>query len=211
MYTLVMVVAIRHPAAERPGTPRYAGLRMGADDYLALPDDGFRYELVHGVVVMTPSPEFDHQDVRGEIEYQLRAHVHRTRCGWVGSEVDVRLSARLVYRPDLLFINGKSHPRRPKRIDFPPDLVVEVLSPSTTAFDLETKRTDYEGKGVLEYWIVDPKDGAITFFRLERGRYLEVKPVRGKFASKAVPGFRLDLKPVRAASEEAQRPPSDEG
>lgn len=177
---------------------------MGADEYLSLPDDGYRYELIDGVVVMTPSPDFDHQDVRGEIEYQLRAHVRKTQCGWVGSEVDVRLSARLVYRPDLLFINGKDHPRRPKRIDFAPDLVAEVLSPSTTAFDLETKRADYEKKGVLEYWIVDPQDGSMTFLRLERGRYVEAKPLRGRFASRAVAGFKLDLKAVRDASEEVQ-------
>jgi Uma2 family endonuclease len=196
-----LVIAVRHPA---PGTPRYTGLRMSADDYLALPDDGFRYELIDGVVVMTPSPDFDHQDVRGEIEYQLRAYVRKSRCGWVGSEVDVRMSAKVVYRPDLLFIGRKDHPRRPKRIDFAPDLVVEVLSPSTTAFDLETKRNDYEKKGVLEYWIVDPQDGSVRFLRLERGRYVEVKAVRDRFASKAVPGFKLDLKAVRGASEDEQ-------
>lgn len=177
---------------------------MSADEFLSLADDGFRYELIDGVVVMTPSPDFNHQDVRGEIEYQLRRHVRKTHCGWVGSEVDVRMSPRLVYRPDLLFINAKDHPRRPSRIDFAPDLIVEVLSPGTTAFDLETKRADYEKKGVLEYWIVDPQDGAVTFLRLQRGRYIEAKPIRGRFASKAVPGFKLDLKAVRDASEDAQ-------
>lgn len=118
--------------------------------------------------------------------------------------MDIRLSPRLVYRPDLIFINSDDHPRRPKRINFAPDLVVEVLSPSTTAFDLETKRADYERKGVLEYWIVDPQNGAVTFLRLKRGRYVETKPVRGRFDSEAVPGFRLDLKAVRNASEDTQ-------
>ncbi len=183
---------------------------MGADEYLSLADDGLRYELIDGVIVTTPSPDFDHQDVRGEIEFQLRAHVRKTKCGWVGSETDVRLSSRLVYRPDLLFINGDDHPRRPKRIDFAPDLVVEVLSPSTTAFDRETKRADYERKGVLGYWIVDSQDGAVTFLRLKRGRYVETKPVRGRFASEAVPGFKLDPKAVRNASEDAQGNLGDE-
>lgn len=141
---------------------------MGADEYLSLPDDGDRYGLIDGVVVMTPSPDFDHQDVGGEIEHQLRARVRKARCGRVGSEVDVRLSARLVHRPDLLFINGKDHPRRPKRVDFAPDLMVKALSPSTTAFDLETNRADYKQKGVPERWIIDPQDGSTKFLRLER-------------------------------------------
>lgn len=76
-----MVSAAQHPAAKRPDTSRYAGLRMSADDYLALPDDGFRNELIDGVVVMTPSPDFDHQDVRGEIEFQPRAHVRKNARG----------------------------------------------------------------------------------------------------------------------------------
>jgi len=199
-----MVLAIRRPTDRYP---QYAGLRMTADEYLSLDDDGFRYELIDGVVVMSPSPGFDHQDVRGEIENQLRNFVKPRKLGWVGSEVDLRLGSKLVYRPDLLFVSSKNHLRRPKRLGFPPELVVEVLSPSTTVFDLETKSADYAKFGILEYWIVNPDDGEIRFLHLVRGRYVEAKPTRGKFASKAVPGFKLDLKAVRDTSESAQGEP----
>jgi Uma2 family endonuclease len=196
-----MVVAIR-PLSER--YPRYAGLRMSADEYLALDDDGFRYELIDGVVVMAPSPEVPHQDVRGEIELQLRQHIKRRQSGWAVSEVDIRLGPRLVYRPDLVFVSSSQHARRPRRIDFVPSLVVEVISPSSVAFDVQTKAGDYAKFGVLEYWIVNPEDGEVRFLRLRRGRYAEVKPVRDQFVSKAVPGFTLDLKAVREASEAGQ-------
>lgn len=187
-------------------SPRYAGLRMTADEYLALEDDGFRYELIDGVVVMSPSPTPEHQDIRGEIEYQLRHHARQTHAGVVLSEVDVRLDTRLVYRPDLVFIRSDRVHKPLKRIDVAPDLVVEVLSPGTEVLDQKTKRDDYERFGVAEYWLVDNEHRSVKFLRLLRGRFIEVNASHGRFVSEAVPGFELDLASMTKAWHEYDEP-----
>jgi Uma2 family endonuclease len=170
---------------------------MTADEYLALPDDGHRYELIDGVVVMSPSPLPEHQDVRSLIERRLGDHVEQHRLGVVLSEVDVRMGVDLVYRPDLIFLAEGRFKRPLRRVDIAPDLVVEILSPSTAAFDLKTKREDYQRAGVREYWIVDVRAAAFEFLRLHRGTLVETAPSADRLESLAVPGFTLDLKTLR--------------
>ncbi len=166
---------------------------MSSDEYLSLEDDGFRYELIDGVVVMTPSSSPEHQDIRGEIESQLRSFVEERELGIVLSEIDVKLSASVVYKPDLVFLRSGRFQHPLELVDFPPDLVVEVLSPRTAAFDQKTKLQDYQKFGVAEYWIIDPFTATARFLRLNRGIYLDI-PLKGeRFGSEAVPGFVLDL------------------
>lgn len=194
-----MVVAIPSTFA---ASPRYAGLRLSAEEYLALPDDGHRYELIDGVVILSPGPSFGHQDIRGHIEMQIRAYCEPRKLGWVASEVDIRLGPRLVYRPDLVFVSVEQSPKRPRAIDFAPRLVVEVLSPSNAVTDLSTKRDDYETAGVLEYWIVNPVSGDVRVHRLERGRYVVTEAAGAALESTAIPGFTLDLNGVRERAGE---------
>lgn len=177
--------------------PIYAGLRMTADEFLSLADDGFRYEVVDGVVMMTPSPSFEHQDVAGEIERQIRNYLIEHPVGYVSHELDVRLDAELLYNPDLVFVKSSRVKRRPSKLTIAPDLVVEVLSKRTQRYDLTTKRDDYERCGVHEYWVIDLVRRKITFLRLHRGKYAAAKAQRGKFVSEAVPGFILDVRRVR--------------
>ena len=198
--------------------PQYVGLRMTAADYAALPDDDFKYELIDGVVVMSPSPTFGHQDIAGEIESQIRAFLRRHPIGRVVRETDVTLDPIRVYRPDLVFLSNERVPRRDERIRAIPNVIVEVLSPASRAMDLSTKRDDYERFGVSEYWIVDPDAGTLTFLRLPeasevkslrtrvakgarpvKGRYQTVNVKGGKFRSAAIPGFTLDIAAVKLA------------
>lgn len=183
-----------------PSGPRYTGLRMSADEYLALPDDGHRYELIDGVVVMSPGPSPSHQDVRGEIEYKLRAFLRDHPVGWALADVDIVLSSDLIYRPDLVFVGSHRGQSRPRRIDFPPELVVEVLSPSNASTDLHTKRADYQRFGVPEYWIVSPGDGAILALTLDAGAYCERVLSGDAYGCPAIDGFTLDLAAVRATA-----------
>ncbi|HMN41559.1 MAG TPA: Uma2 family endonuclease [Phycisphaerales bacterium] len=190
------------PTPSRQRAPRYSGLRMTADDYFALDDDGFRYELIDGVVVMTPSPSPGHQDIRAEIEHQLRLFVRARGLGLVLSEVDVRFDASLVYRPDLIFLRKGRYSKPLKRVEVSPDLIVEVASPSTVSLDQTTKLGDYQRFGVAEYWLVDASRHTIRFLRLVRGAYVEVQPSHGRFESEAVPGFALDLAAVLGVCSE---------
>lgn len=188
--------------ATRPA-PGYAGLRMTADEYLALPPDGERYELVEGVVVMSPSPILRHQAVSGEIFGQLHAYLRTNPIGFAFFEVDVRLGRGvggrdLVFRPDLVFVRRDRFAVLPAYVTGAPDLVVEVVSPSHRRYDRETKRTEYERHAVPEYWVIDPEEATVELWRLDGGAYTDVTPAGDAFPSQAVPGFVLDLGAVRA-------------
>lgn len=176
---------------------RHAALRLTADEYFALPDDGNRYELLDGITIMSPSPTPRHQRVLMEIAFQLESYLRLHPLGVVFPETDVQLSEELVYRPELVYLSAVRATGSMERIRGVPELVVEVVSPQSRSFDTQTKRSDYESHGVVEYWIIDPELGRMTFLRLESGKYAEA-PISGdRFLSQAVPGFALELAPIR--------------
>lgn len=184
------------------GEARYHGLRVSADQYFQLEDDGCRYELIDGVICMSPSPTPIHQYVVAEIVGQLYAFLKAHRIGRVAVEVDVHLGRSphggdLVYRPDIVYLRNERVASNLQCIREAPDLVVEVVSPTSRQFDRETKRMDYERFGVLEYWIIDPEKETMTFYRLVESR-LVVMPTPGDaFHSEAVGGLALDLAAIR--------------
>jgi len=129
------------------------------EDYKRLPDDGLRYEIIGGVLYMTPAPGFDHQYIVGELFVILRAFVREHQLGLVmvaPFEVCLPDVAPAV-QPDLLFIAAERKPLPgDQAFSGAPDLVVEVLSPSTTRTDRVVKFSAYEQAGVREYWLVNP-------------------------------------------------------
>ena len=182
--------------------PQHCGLRMTAEEFQQIVDDGYRYELIDGVVIVTPSPTPQHQDVLMDISSQIWSYLGDHPVGKVLPEIDVRLGqgptgGDLVYRPEVIFIRTERLPQMRERIVGPPDLVVEVISPGSRRYDSETKKSDYERVGVLEYWLIDPLRETLTFYRLQEGRFVEVTPQGDTFASQAVPGFLLDLAQLR--------------
>jgi Uma2 family endonuclease len=191
-------------APDERGYPQFNGVRMTADDYFELPDDGFQYELVHGVLVLSPRPMPWHQSISGEIYAQLHAFLSRHAIGQVFMEVDVRLGPDesgedLVYAPDVVFMLAQRIRSLSEPLSGPPELVVEVISRGSRRMDTITKRADYERAGVGEYWILDPQRQTMTFLRLQDGRFVEVAPDGDTFRSHSVPGFVLNLKSLRSA------------
>ncbi|MCP4246809.1 MAG: Uma2 family endonuclease [bacterium] len=183
---------------------QYRGLRMTAAEYLALEEDACRYELVDGVVCMSPSPQYWHQKVAGEVLAQIAWFLRNNPIGDVLAEVDVDLGpgprgGERVYRPDVVFVRREHVPANLDYIKGPPDLIVEVVSASSRRYDHETKKDDYERCSVPEYWIIDPQRSAMTFYRLRDGRYARIEPEADSFASEAVAGFTLDLERLRQA------------
>ncbi len=132
--------------------------RWTAKDYLALPEDGQNYEIVNGVLYMTPSPSGAHQDAVLEIAAYLRDFVKYTGIGKARVALfDVELAHNVVVQPDILVVLNDHHDRiEENRIVGAPDLVVEVSSPGTTTYDRNTKYHAYARAGVVEYWIADP-------------------------------------------------------
>lgn len=186
----------------------YAGLRLTAEEYFALPDDGNKYELVDGVLLMSPSATTGHQRVAAVLFGELYAHVEPKRLGLLLFETDVNLGkslggAPIVYRPEIVFISMPRAAQVKRRIEIVPDLVIEIISPDSRSLDSETKFCDYERAGVKEYWLIDPLEERMTFYRLVNGRFVEVPTADDVFISEAVPGFRLNLSKVRAVFREA--------
>lgn len=137
-------------------------------DYLLLPEDGKQYEIIEGNLSMTPATLTRHQTIVGRIHYQLMAYLETHTIGDVFiAPCDVLLSDTDVVQPDLLVVlhSGRACITE-NNVQGPPDLVVEILSPSTATRDRELKRKRYEHFGVREYWLVDPADNTLEILNL---------------------------------------------
>jgi Uma2 family endonuclease len=141
-------------------------------DHYRLMDDGKRYELIDGELLeMTPAPTPRHQQVLGRIYLALSTHVSGGKLGVVYlSPIDVVLDEYTVVQPDILFVSqGRRDIVREDAIHGAPDLVIEILSPSSFYHDLRRKLRIYGHFGVQEYWIVDPEKQSVEQHKLVKG------------------------------------------
>ncbi|MCP4659518.1 MAG: Uma2 family endonuclease [bacterium] len=144
------------------------------DDYLSLPDDGQRYEIIEGVLYASPAPSFDHQFSAFKLARLMADFVEAHELGLVVvAPFDVRLPGVAdPVEPDLLFFRTGNQPQAgDKYFAGVPDLIVEVLSPGTSRLDQHVKFGIYEKAGVPEYWLVDPKSRSITVYHLDTRRW----------------------------------------
>lgn len=157
--------------------------------YSALPEDGRHYEVMQGVLMMSPTPEMAHQGIVGLIYRYLSDHIFLTRRGLVFTgPADVVLSPKKVVQPDVLVLlkNHMDHLKE-KYIEGAPDLVVEIISHSSVTYDRLIKYNLYEQSGVPEYWLVNPEEQCIEVFVLETGRYRSL----GEFRNEQIVQSRL--------------------
>jgi Uma2 family endonuclease len=150
-------------------------------DYAALPDDGRRYELYEGEIEVTPSPSTRHQAVSRNLVMLLGAYLKENNRGVLfHAPVDLILSDTTVLQPDLLVVvRGRENIISQRGIEGPPDLVVEVLSPSTAARDRAGKAQLYARYGVRHYWLVDPDARRIECLELEGAAYAQRRSLDG--------------------------------
>lgn len=166
------------------------------DDYFVMPDDGKRYELIDGELLEMPAPSRRHQWVLGELYVALHAHARNHGLGEVYvAPLDIRLSPHDVVQPDLVFVSKERLDLfDPNALVGAPDLVVEILSPSTRSRDLGVKLRLYAGAGVGEVWFVDLDVPDIRVLTLgDGGAYMLVHPNEGSVESLVLPGFRVDV------------------
>lgn len=133
-------------------------IKFTYEHYCQLPE-GDRYELIEGELLLTPSPTVRHQRVAATMQEALRTFVKANDLGSVFyAPLDVVLSDENVVQPDILFISKeRDNIIKEENIQGPPDLVVEIISPSTAERDRSLKKALYGKFGVREYWIVDPE------------------------------------------------------
>ena len=134
-------------------------------------DDGHRYELIDGVLIVSPGPQLPHQDMVGNLHLILRAGCPQ-HLKVVLAPFAVALSDDTEVQPDLLVAPRTQFTRR--ELPGPPLLAVEVLSPSTRRIDLLLKRDRLQAAGVQSYWLVDPEEPSITVLELRGGVFVEV-------------------------------------
>ena len=170
-------------------------------DYLTWPDEE-RYELIDGVAyVKEPAPSRFHQELAGELYYQVRVALEGTSFRAYVAPFDVRLpklgeaddQIDTVVQPDVLIV------RHLNKLDVrgmcgAPDWLAEVLSPTTARHDQLIKLPVYERAGVPEVWLVHPTPRTLTIHRLENGRYGRpiVLELKGRTAISAIPGVSID-------------------
>ena len=169
------------------------------EDYLRLPEDGNRYEVIRGVLYVTPSPTTEHQFSSSMFTFSLTQFVRDNGLGMVFSApYDIRLPSRIAdpLEPDVMFFRKGNEPRRGTAcFEGAPDLVAEVLSPGTHNRDRTVKLKAYQDAGVPEYWLLDPAARTVIVNVLEKGKYVEL--VRGGAGdtvwSSVLPGFRVNV------------------
>lgn len=171
-----------------------ADLKCTAEDYRAMPPGGPQYQLVDGELIrMTPAPSYRHQALVWELGSRVRTFVRANVLGdVVGGPVDVYLSELDVFQPDLLFVSRARLDRiADDGVHGAPDLVVEVLSPSTRHLDLGAKRKTYARHGVIEYWVVDPAAQTITVYDLQAVPAYRTLDASATLTSPLLPAFVL--------------------
>ncbi len=131
--------------------------RLTVADYMNTSDE-VRCQLIDGELVLAPSPTDKHQAVSAEMFVALRQFVRQRRLGIVRfAPLDVVFPNHEVFQPDILFVSDdRADIITEANIQGAPDLVVEILSPSSARYDRGHKQTVYAREGVREYWIVDP-------------------------------------------------------
>jgi Uma2 family endonuclease len=145
------------------------------EDLDAAPDDGNRYEVLDGALVVTPPPDPAHQTVVGELFVVLREAARSRGLRVFMAPLAWRIGPGQVPEPDLMVVSPDAVGGR--AIEKPPVVVVEVLSPSGKNRDLFDKGRIYAEAGALWYWLVDPEGPSLTVLHLVEGRYEEAARV----------------------------------
>lgn len=158
-------------------------------DYRKLPE-GARYELIDGEIIerekpSMPGPKIKHQALSTRLIIALGKEITGPEQGLLlHAPTDVYFNEENAFQPDILFVAGeKSEIVKEDGIYGAPDLIVEVLSPSTGYYDLKKKFQVYEKYGVREYFIIDPEDNEAVGYRNDNGKYHEFTRNTGRFRS----------------------------
>ena len=170
--------------------------RKTIKDYEALPE-GAPYQLIDGEFVMSPAHDPFHQELLKRVFLKFFGAIEETGNGKVlFAPVDVYINEENAFQPDLVVLLKDSLEKiAEKGVKGAPDMVVEVLSPSTAYYDLRKKKEVYERAGVKEYWIVDPEMEEVEVYTNEGGsfRIFSRAKKEGKVRSSLIKGLEIGL------------------
>lgn len=177
--------------------PLSESLKLTYEDYVTLPDDGRRHEILDGELAVGPSPSSAHQFVSYELVLALRTFVRARRLGRIWyAPLDLIFEPTVIMQPDIFFVsNARSAIVTKRGVEGAPDLVIEILSESTAARDRGVKKQIYARHRVPRYWLIDVDRQTLEIFALGAADYdLAAKYVGDETARFDVPdGFELRL------------------
>jgi Uma2 family endonuclease len=170
--------------------------KLTYQDYANLEGDE-RYELLDGDLILVASPNRDHQSVSVRLLTRMHSFVEENDLGWVlDAPFDVLFTDTDVVQPDLMFVSReREHILTRANVQGAPDLIVEILSPSSSTRDWRAKRELYATHGVPEYWIIDPTNRIVSVMLLQDG-VLQIEQTRTEndtATSTILDGFNVSL------------------
>ena len=196
---MAVMTGTARPAAEKQWPEQG---RWTYEDWLRLPDDGARYEVIDGVLHVTPPPGTDHQFSSFDLARAMAEHADDHHLGIVlPAPIGVRVPGQDVpLQPDIVFVRSeRAAIIEPKYIEGAPDIVVEVLSPSNWPYDRNEKFATYQAGGIPEYWTVDYRARTVEVFALEGGEYTLVDGIKregDRATSRVLTGFEIAVADV---------------
>ncbi|GAB2654886.1 Uma2 family endonuclease [Kribbella swartbergensis] len=189
--SLVKPIPAQPPASWRPDAP------LTRDDLDRMPDDGRRYELVDGVLIVSPAPRPRHQRALANLYYELRLACPAD-LEVLFAPLDVVLASDTVMQPDLLVARRQDFTET--ELPVAPLLAVEVLSPSTRRFDLMLKFSRFEAAGCASYWVVDPDTPSLIAWELRDGAYTQVAKAVGDQEARLTSPYEVSVVPASLLS-----------
>ncbi|HEY3555998.1 MAG TPA: Uma2 family endonuclease [Kribbella sp.] len=181
------------PIPDQPPVPWQSSGPLTRHDLDRMPNDGHRYELIDGVLLVTPGPAFVHQRIVINLALKLEQACPPELCT-LAAPFDVVLAADTVVQPDVLVAGRDSFGVRD--LPRPPLLAVEVLSPTTRRFDVMVKFSRYEAAGCPAYWVVDPDTPSLIAWELQDGAYVQVAKATGDEVARLTSPFDVTVVPA---------------
>jgi len=175
-------------------------IKLTYEDYVALPDDGRRYEILDGELEVSPAPAPLHQRVSLNLSVVLDGYVRPRKLGRLYcAPIDVLLADTTIVQPDLVFVStGREAIVTRRAVEGPPELVVEILSPWSVRRDRVAKAAIYARFGIGHYWLVDPEARTFEVYEAEGTEYrlAATHGASGTMRTPLFPGLELDLRSV---------------
>lgn len=166
------------------------------DDYILLGEMNTPCQLINGELIMSPAPNPEHQIISSRLNDILKSEGKKTGALVLYAPVDLYIDKRNVFQPDLIFLSKEKRAFLTKKgLEGPPELVVEIISPSNSYTDRYEKKTAYQKFGIREYWIVDPANQTLEVYHSDDW----VKPQlylaeEGEVTSSVLTGLSFNLK-----------------
>ena len=165
------------------------------EDYVLLPNDGNRYEILKGELAVTPAPSTRHQIASANVFKLLTRYIDEKSLGiLLYAPVDLILESTSVLQPDLLFVaKARQNIITDRAVEGAPDLVIEILSPATSRTDRITKAQIYARHEVPAYWIVAPEQETVEVYLLSVDGYKQAATLQGETPVSAPPFAELKI------------------